>query len=211
LSLYWFSQIVSLDRGIQDAIQAMGRVREPVVLHIRGVLNPEVQAQLMLLAQNSGVKDRVIFHGLIPPDELLATAVEHDVGLCLEIPAVLNREICITNKMFLYLLAGLTVVASRTRGQSEVLAKCPEAGFLYDSGNIEQLALIIEQLARDPGLLAAARDRWNWEQESRTLVASIDNLLKPKSLIKRWEVVGASNCDPSQRIERDGQASSDCE
>ena len=217
LSLYWFSQIVSLDRGIQNVIQAMGRVREPVVLHIRGVLNPKVQIELMLLAQNSGVKDRIIFHGLIPPDELLATAAEHDVGLCLETTAVLNRDICITNKMFLYLLAGLTVVASRTRGQSEVLAKCSEAGFLYDSGNIEQLALIIERLARDPGLLAkakasalaAARDRWNWEQESRTLAASVDDLLKPKSLVKLREMVGASDRDRSQRTARDGQASSD--
>jgi glycosyltransferase involved in cell wall biosynthesis len=219
LSLYWFSQIVSLDRGIQDVIQAMGRVREPIVLHIRGLLNPDVQAQLMLLAQTSGVKNQLTFHGLVPPDELLATAVEHDVGLCLETPAVLNREICITNKMFLYLLAGLAVVASRTRGQSEVLAKCPEAGFLYDSGNIEQLAFIIERLARDPGLLAkakasaltAARDCWNWEHESRTLVASIDRLLKATSFVNRREVVGASEHDPSQRTAPDGEAPSGSE
>jgi glycosyltransferase involved in cell wall biosynthesis len=190
LSLYWVSQIVSLDRGVQDVIQAMGRVGESVVLHIRGVLNPEARAKLMLLAQNSGVLDRIIFHGLIPPAELLASAAEHDVGLCLEVPAVLNREICITNKMFLYMLAGLAVIASRTRGQTEVLAKCPGAGFLYDSGNIEELALIIERLARDPELLArakanalaAARERWNWEQESRTLVASVNNLLRQRTL-----------------------------
>jgi glycosyltransferase involved in cell wall biosynthesis len=168
-------------------------VRAPVVLHVRGLLSPEIKTQLTLLAQNAGVKDRVVFHGLVSPGELLAAAAEHDVGLCLEIPTPLNRDICLTNKIFLYLLAGIAVIASRTRGQSELLAKCPDAGFLYDSGNIEQLALIIERLACEPELLArakasalaAARDRWNWEQESQYLVASVDNLLKPKSLIRR--------------------------
>ena len=36
LSLYWFSQIVSLDRGLQDAIGAMALMRERAELHIRG-------------------------------------------------------------------------------------------------------------------------------------------------------------------------------
>ena len=36
LSLYWFSQIVGLDPGVADAIQALAYVGEPVVLHIRG-------------------------------------------------------------------------------------------------------------------------------------------------------------------------------
>ena len=217
LSLYWVSQIVSLDRGVQDVIYAMGRVREPVVLHIRGHLNPEIKTQLMLLAKNNGVPDRVRFHELIPPDELLITAVEHDVGLCLEVPTVLNKDICISNKLFLYLLAGLPVIASRTRGQSEILAKCPEAGFLDDFGNIEELALIIERLAGNPellarakaGALAAARDRWNWEQESRALVALVDDLLKAKSLVKRRGRVPASGRDRSERKGSDDQGPSE--
>jgi glycosyltransferase involved in cell wall biosynthesis len=85
------------------------------------------------------------------------------------------------------MLAGLAVIASRTRGQSEVLAATPGVGFLYQPGDIEALASIIERLANDRALLAstrqaaleAARSRWNWELESRALVAAVDAVLSP--------------------------------
>src|SRR5262249_4380001 len=51
LSLYWFSQIVSLDRGLQDVIRAMGCLHDPVELHIRGSASAEVKAELMCIAQ----------------------------------------------------------------------------------------------------------------------------------------------------------------
>src|SRR5262245_47616709 len=166
----------------------MGQVREPVLLHIRGVIRDVVKNQLMTIAKDCGVESRVRFLELIPPDDLLASASEHDIGLCLEVPSVLNRDICITNKIFLYMLAGLAVISSCTRGHSEVLANSPGAGFLYDSGDVGHLALIIERLARDEAVLkaaqtaalVAARDRWNWERESRALVAAVHNLLKKR-------------------------------
>ena len=182
LSLYWFSQIVSLDRGLQDVIRAMGRVRAPVVLHIRGAATREVKSELMAIAQCCGVESRITFLEPVPPDELLASATEHDVGLCLEVPTTRNRDVCITNKMFLYMLAGLAVIASRTCGHAEVLEKSPTAGLLYQSGDLKELAGLIERLSLDRDLLTrtkthaleAARERWNWERESRTFVAAID-------------------------------------
>jgi glycosyltransferase involved in cell wall biosynthesis len=184
LSLYWFSQLVSLDRGLQDVIRAMGRVHEPVEFHIRGVRSSEVEAELMAIARYHGVERQIIFHDLIAPQDLLAVAAAYDVGLCLEVPANLNRDICITNKIFLYMLAGLAVIASRTSGQSSVLAISPEAGFMYESGNNNALATIINRLAGDRSLLErtktcalqAAHDRWNWERESQVLIAAVDRV-----------------------------------
>ena len=145
LSLYWFSQIVSLDRGLQDAIRAMGAARERSTLAIRGVAAKEVKSDLLTLARSCGVEQRITFLPLIHPHELLTAAAEHDIGLCLELPTPLNRDICITNKMFLYMLAGLAVVASRTRGHEDVLALSPGAGFLYPSGDAAALAEILDQ------------------------------------------------------------------
>jgi glycosyltransferase involved in cell wall biosynthesis len=181
LSLYWFSQIISLDRGLQDVIQAMEYVREPIELHIRGAATAEVTSKLKTITQRCGVDSRVIFHDPIPPEDLLASATEHDVGLCLEVPTILNRDVCITNKMFLYMLAGLAVIASRTRGHADVLAISPDAGFLYEPGDAKGLATVIERLARDcdlltrtkVGALTAARERWNWERESKVLVSAV--------------------------------------
>ncbi|MFZ0426408.1 MAG: glycosyltransferase [Xanthobacteraceae bacterium] len=182
LSLYWFSQVVSLDRGLQDVIAAMALMRAPAELHIRGSDAGAAIDALQGLARERGVVDRVRFHPIVAPGELLADAAKHDIGLGLELRTPLNRDICITNKIFLYMLAGLGVVASRTRGHDDVIKLCPDAGFLYPSGDAAALAAILDGLAQDRQLLertksaalAAARDRWNWERESRSLIARIE-------------------------------------
>ncbi len=79
------------------------------------------------------------------------------------------------------MLAGLAIIASRTCGHSDVLAISPEVGFLYEPHDFEGLAAILERLSHDSDLLArtkvraleAARDHWNWERESRTLIAAV--------------------------------------
>ena len=184
LSLYWFSQIASLDRGLQDAIGAMALMRERAELHIRGDDLAGSIANLRRLAEEQGVSERIHFHPVVPPGDLLASAAPYDVGLCLEAPTTSNRDVCIANKIFVYMLAGLAVVASRTRGQSDVFHATPNIGFLYDPGDIAGLAKILDRCAADRALLArakaaalaAARERWNWERESRIVVDTVDRL-----------------------------------
>lgn len=184
LSLYWFSQIVGLDRGLQDAIGALALMRAPVELHIRGAdANGSIEA-LRRHAQEGGVLERIHFHPPLAPAELLADAAIHDVGLCLEVPATRNRNVCVTNKVFVYMLAGLAIAASRTRGHMDVLNAAPDAGLCYDSGDAAALAAMLDRYAADRLLLAgakaaalaAARERWNWERESKLVVAAVDRL-----------------------------------
>ena len=189
MSLYWYSQVISLDRGLQEVILAVGRIGPGIELHIRGHLGPESSPVLHRLIAEVGMTGRVVFHDPVPPDDLLSRAAEHDVGLCLEVPHTENRDLCITNKLFIYLLAGLVVVATRTHGQRKIVESAPGIGFLYDSGNVDALADTISRLRDQPDLLArgrakalqAAEDRWNWEHESRVLVAAISGGLAPKS------------------------------
>jgi glycosyltransferase involved in cell wall biosynthesis len=185
LSLYWFSQIVSLDRGLQDVIGAMSLMTEEAELHIRGNDSGRSVERLKSLAKQYGIFERVHFHSVVPPVELLANAADHDVGLCLEVPALPNRDVCITNKIFIYMLAGLAIAASRTRAQAEVLHRAPEIGFLYDSGDVQALAGILDRYARDRALLTrtktaaleVARTKWNWERESRLVVEAVHQQL----------------------------------
>jgi glycosyltransferase involved in cell wall biosynthesis len=181
LSLYWFSQIVSMDRGLQDVIGAMALMHERAELHIRGDgMNGSIES-LRRLSEEFNASERIHFHPIVPPEELLADAAEHDVGLCLEVPATPNKDACISNKIFVYMLAGLAIVASRTRGQSDILNAAPEIGLLYDPGDIHTLAAILDRYAADRALLArtktaalaGARERWNWERESELLVSLV--------------------------------------
>ena len=185
VSLYWYSQIVSLDRGLQEAVQALGQVRADVELHIRGALDETPRRTLLEIARRGGVADRLFFHEPVTPGELLSRAAEHDIGLCLEVPATLNRDLCVTNKIFLFLLAGLAVIASATRGQAEVMAMSPGVGAMYEPGDVAGLAQAIERLAKDRALLArsrtaalaSARERWNWEREQGVLLDVVGRAL----------------------------------
>lgn len=186
LSLYWYSQIVGLNRGLQDVIRAASLLSEPVQLHLRGDVSSEVKDQLLQLAAECSVADQVFFHSPVPPDELLSRAAEHDIGLALEQPVSENKSLTVSNKLFSYLLAGLGIAATNTAGQRVIMQSCPQAGFVYEAGDHRALAAELQKLIDSPELLSrrksaalnAARKRWNWEEESRRLVAVVSSVTK---------------------------------
>jgi len=181
LSLYWFSQTVGLDRGLQDVIRAAGTVPAAVRIHVRGAMDEGVRRALAGEASAAGLESRVHFHEPASPREMLSRAMEHDVGLALEPGGSLNNRLTVSNKILLYLTAGLAVVATATEGQRSVLDTCPGAGFLYESGDIGALSRQLARWASNSEALAVARQasaeaahaRWNWEHESRQLVAAV--------------------------------------
>jgi glycosyltransferase involved in cell wall biosynthesis len=180
LSLYWYSQKIGLDRGIQDAIRAAGLLDEKPQIHLRGLVDDDVRASLVELARSSNLAE-LHFHPPVPPNDLLSRAVEHDVGLALEQGQVLNRAICTTNKLFLYLLAGLAVAATSVPGQASVISEFPGCATQYTPGDYHALARILAAWTRDrttleaakAAALDAARERFNWELESKRLVDAV--------------------------------------
>lgn len=185
LSLYWYSQVISEGRGIEDAIRAAGLLKDKVEIHLRGYASDEVKNKFSDLARDCGVYDSLYFHAPAPPDELLSRTAEHDIGLALEQPEPLSRRLTATNKLFLYMLAGLAIAATDVPGQSYVLAQPPNPGFLYKPGDCKKLAEYINRLFSDPkrlrllkeASLKAAKEKWNWEIESRKLVYSVKRAL----------------------------------
>jgi len=185
LSLYWYSQFIGEDRGIQDAIRAAGLLKEKVQIHLRGYLSDEVKNKFLALAKEYNVEQNLYFHPPVAPRELFCRAAEHDVGLALEQPLNLSREYSITNKIFFYLLAGLAIAATDVPGQRYLVSTFPDAGFLYPPGDFKALAGHLHRLISEPNLLQAykqaalkaAKERWNWEIESKRLVENIRPLI----------------------------------
>jgi len=79
--------------------------------------------------------------------------------------------VCLSNKMFTYLAAGVPVILSRTPAQARLESDLGDAAFGYDCGDIDGLACVIRKLAADGSLRrrsraaarAAAARRWHWE------------------------------------------------
>lgn len=177
VSLYWYSQVIGPGRGLEEALTALAALPSDVHLSLRGERDARFVTLLTGEARRLGVAERL--HLLAPalPGELVARAAVHDVGLALEQPGTRNRELCVTNKIFTYLLAGLAVAATDTEGQRGVMEEARGAGFLCPAGDAGALARGLADLTQ-PARLSVARaaaaesatTRFHWERERLRLV-----------------------------------------
>ena len=184
LSLYWFSISVGPLRGIEDAIRAMPLIDVPVTLHVRGRMLLAFEPELRALIASLGLQDRVLVHDLIGPRDVVRAAADHDIGLVLTQPCCENHELAVPNKIYAYMMAGLAVGATATRGHRSAVPAIGDIGFEYAPGNHGELAARVNALVAEPGRLRAARDaafrlahsRYNWEIERGRLVERIARL-----------------------------------
>lgn len=195
-SLYWYSQTIGPDRGLQDVVRALPNVQvadQPVILSLRGSWSGGFEATLRQLARDHGVADHIRHLPPVPPDQLVERAAEHDVGLALEQPVSKNREICITNKLFAYLLAGLPVVATNTLGQKPICADLSECTRICPPEAPETLACAIRSFLQSPKHLQHSSqaaythgsERFNWDIEQKHLLCvfgqTLNTTLQPCS------------------------------
>lgn len=181
LKTYWFSQTIGLDRGLQGFLRGMAKARARISLDIRGSNRWRHGDELMVLARELGVADRVALLPMAPPEEMVKLASNYDLGLSLEEEVTRSRSLCLTNKIFTYLLAGVPVMMSDTPAQ---LALAPDLGVaatvvsLADSAGIadalDRLALLPAELAEAKALAwRLGRQRYNWDIERRQLLDAV--------------------------------------
>lgn len=184
LRAYWFSQVIGHDRGLANAIRAVGLLpRGSVELHLRGSCDAERERRVRALAEECNVpREQLILHAPERPERMVTLAAEYDVGLALEEPVTANRIICMddlcTNKVFTYLLAGVALAATSAGEEREVYEG---AGFVYPYARVEALAAGWRRWLDDRVALQRAKDiawrlgteRYNWETEKPNLVAAV--------------------------------------
>jgi glycosyltransferase involved in cell wall biosynthesis len=180
-TLYWFSQTIGPGRGLEAVVAAMGRMTVPVVLHLRGMPTTGYRDRLEARAAAPGVRERIVWHPPAAPGDMVRLAAGYDAGLALELVEPPNRAICLTNKAFTYLLAGVPVVLSDTPAQERLAAELGDAGAVVGRAHPETLAGVLDGFLADRAALARRRDvawrlgreRYNWELEQRAFLASV--------------------------------------
>ena len=188
LKLFWFSQSIGLNRGLQDVLSAITVLKNELVeLHLLGFIDEQTKNNLDEIVIGLQIKKKfnIIFHQPIYPNQLPIFTAQFDVGLALEPSYPLNRDVCLTNKIFTYLQAGLAVVASDTTAQKQFINENPTLGFCYEKGNAQQLASVLKRLIDQPELLLqtkqaayhAARLNLNWETESIKFLNVVEETL----------------------------------
>ena len=179
-SLYWFSQTIGPNRGLEDAVRALPLLPDDVVLSLRGGWAHGYEHDLRSLAASLGVDYRLRALPHCRPDEVIRRAAEHDVGLALEPGNRQNNDLAVSNKLFTYLLAGIPAVVTETVGQQGICEGLPDATRLYKVGNVGELGRSLLSLLEDPEAKVAAQNaaqhRYNWDTEKLKLIREINNL-----------------------------------
>jgi hypothetical protein len=185
VKLFWFSQTIGHNRGIDTVVNALQSIKTNFELHLLGHITNEDKKEFL---QNISLADdsNIYFHEPIPPDELTAFAAQFDIGLALEPGFCKNNNLALSNKIFTYLQAGLTIVASDTIAQKHFLEHHPEVGEIYRRDNIPSLTNILTnyQLNRESlfnackASLKLGTEKLNWENESKRFLLLIEETLK---------------------------------
>lgn len=182
LRVYWFSQTVGPDRGLQEFMRAMARAKTQVSLDIRGGDRSGHGETLIALARELGVAERVRLLPTASPAEMVNLAAPYDLGLSLEPITSENRSLCLGNKIFTYLLAGVPVMMSDTPAQTALAADLGDAAILVSLADAPAIAQALDHLAASPETIDGAkvaalrlgRQRYNWDVEKQALLASVE-------------------------------------
>lgn len=184
LKLFWFSQHIGYSRGLEIFIQALNYLPDAAIsLTIMGnVLSEAYNRKLLALSDHP---HRIIYRHTVPPEEIFSIAAGYDIGLAGEVPDCYNKEICLSNKIFSYLLAGNCILVSDMRGQKEFMEQYPGIGFTYQHDDPKDLSLKIKNLYNDRPLLERCKQNardisgklLNWENEKEKWLPLIQELL----------------------------------
>lgn len=184
IKLFWFSQTIGSNRGIDDVIEALAQLdKSQFELHLLGDQTSHSSAFIQRLKNNSGIT--LIFHQPVAPDKLIEFAANFDIGLALEPGFSINNDLALSNKIFTYMQSGLAIIASDTKAQKEFMSNVSQIGSVYKKGDVRELALVLSAFYNDRSKLAAckkaalayAHDRYNWEKESCSFLELVKNTL----------------------------------
>jgi glycosyltransferase involved in cell wall biosynthesis len=177
-SIYWFSQTIGPDRGLECAVRAIGRAKSRPHLYLRGMPARAFLDRLWNLAADVGVADRLHLLAPAPPSEMVRLAAMYDIGLSAETGLTPNRRVALGNKLFTYFLAGLPTVASAIPSHIALAENIDIAMRLYPIDDSDGLSEAIDCYLCAPRTLSDARaaawrlgmERFNWDVEKASLL-----------------------------------------
>jgi glycogen synthase len=168
---------VQYEKGFQVLVRAMSELRHRVpgircVIAGRGTYLPELQTQIDV----EGVSDIVQVAGFVPAEELRAMVAE---ATCVVIPSLYEPFGIVALEG---MAAGAPTIAARTGGLAEILDGT-DAGLLFEPGNHNALADLVERVVHNP------------EHAQRLRVNAAALLEGTYS----WEAIAAATADVYQR------------
>lgn len=194
ISVYWFSQTIGPDRGLEDAVRAVGLLgRQDVRVILRGSCQVGYDTHLYALAAHAGLHpEQLSCENPAPSDDMVRLSADHDIGLALEPGWGRNNQLALSNKIFTYLLAGNALVGTATPGQAPLLESLGTAAEMYHPGDLEALAVRLRHYIDNGNALMQARHRawewgdrvYNWDVEKEKFLSVVGRVLGTKARLR---------------------------
>ena len=161
---------INVDRGMEEAIEALSLLPEKVVLLIVG--NGDAVPSLKLMAEERNLQGRVIFKPRQPYLEMLQYTINADCGLSLDKPLSPNYKYSLPNKLFDFIKSGIPMVTSSVVEVKRVVEKYCIGEVCVDH-KPETIANAVERVMSKgkeayAQRLKQAADENNWETERLT-------------------------------------------
>jgi len=160
---------VNVDRGLEEAIQAMRFVKSNAVLLIIGT--GDIYEKMKQLVSDLNLTSNVILTGQIPFQQLHAWSLMADIGLSIEKDVSLNYHYCLPNKFLDYIQAGVPVLISPMPEMLAIVEKYNIGGIIsshdpnYLAGKIDEMLENKGQLVRFRENIRKAATDLCWEKE----------------------------------------------
>jgi glycosyltransferase involved in cell wall biosynthesis len=186
---YWYSQVIGPNRGLELLLEAAGMIgaSDPgFEIYLRGSVNdPDYRSKLETLAASKGVRDKLFIYPPILAEAIVRDGHRFDVGLALESDISVNRNICVTNKVFSYLMSRLFLIGTATYGQKDIFSYFPSAVRMCGVNRVDELAEAMRWVIRHPAELTkgkkaaanAVTEQFNWDLESKKLLLLLNEFV----------------------------------
>ncbi len=176
-----YAGVVKPLRGVHTVVRALPLLPE---LHVAVIVNtpqaPVVKA-LVSEAKRSGCAERLHILPYVDQDQVINYLRTADVGLYPLLRSG-NTELAWPTKIFEYLHAGLPMVVSDMPSMSQLVTE-QGWGEVFEADDHDSLIAAVRRVLARPGAYdvglrnEAARDRFSWEHQARTLIDTYDRLL----------------------------------
>jgi glycosyltransferase involved in cell wall biosynthesis len=172
-------------RGLHQAVAAMEYIRNAVFIMVGPVLPADetfFNALQNRIHASPTLRDRVFYQGFIPSQELVKWTASADLGLHPIINWNMNHYLCLPNKIFEYIQAGVPIAASNFPEMQKIIAEY-QVGFTFDPENPQEMADKIncflddsERHAYYRAHIAQAKGELCWEKEKFRLISMYEEI-----------------------------------
>lgn len=170
---------INIERGSEEAIQAMQYIDKALLLIIGG---GDAIDDLKAMTDKLQMNDKVRFIAKLPFEELMQYTVLADIGLTLDKDTNVNYRYSLPNKLFDYIHAGLPVLASPLIEVRKIVEQY-NIGLCIDSHDPREIANKVKSMLADKTTMALFKENsikasaeLCWENERQVLVESLKAL-----------------------------------